>query len=308
MNIDAAIESFFASIATSRHAHIEDTVAWAIASDPQRVPIFYLGEEEDINAAIKGLQEDLYEDISRAIPFPFDRQLLFLKVLEPSVDDVEERFGVPPSLLEKAKREGLLPSWYATLAAKDPAESRSIAMTDFLFQPGAGWVPVYYGGGRLLPVGDFKFAFQQYTSAKCLGETRRENLGMSVKETAYHLALISHPANYIVRESPLLTPKEQRRIAKGKRFPGAKRPRYIIVDHDVLVNRMDPQGTHVSPAPHQRRGHWRRLAERCKLARARGEDRVWVRDCKVGETDFVANNRRYQVLMDFHSRYGAATV
>jgi hypothetical protein len=119
------------------------------------------------------------------------------------------------------------------------------------------------------------------------------------------LAMISHPANYIVKETPLLTQKEARKVEEGKRFPNQKRSRYIIVDHEVLVNRLKPQSTHASPVPHQRRGHWMRLSERCKHARARGSDRVWVKDCNVGESDFVVSNRRYQVLLDFQDKVKA---
>jgi len=49
---------------------------------------------------------------------------------------------------------------------------------------------------------------------------------------------------------------------------------YRVVDLPSAVrDRVDMGGTHASPRWHQRRGHWRRVAER----------RVWVKPCEVGD-------------------------
>ncbi len=301
MNIDSAIESFFAYLHKTKSKHTSRITNSAI---------FYLGGEGDLSDAIEAVKSDLIEELSVGIPFPFECQTMFFNALTLTSENAQA-LGGKWSEVQEAQDLGWIPSWYACVALKDPRNRHSITVVDFCFRPKGGWNLTYSGGGafRFFENGDTEFREYTYaTSVSPDGEEHEGGNGFHVQASAFHLALIAHPANYIVKESPLLTPKEQRRIAKGKRFPGAKRPRYIIVDHDVLSSRMKPQGTHAAPAPHQRRGHWRRLAERCRYARARGVSKTWVRDCKVGETDFVANNRRYQVLMDFHDRYGTVTV
>lgn len=73
-----------------------------------------------------------------------------------------------------------------------------------------------------------------------------------------------------------------------------------ITFHDILVGMSQGHyGTHASPVPHERRGHWRRLADRCRHARLSGKDKVFVRPAYVGERTFSNDKNRYEVLMDF---------
>jgi hypothetical protein len=131
-----------------------------------------------------------------------------------------------------------------------------------------------------------------------------------VRDTAAALkqvAAISHPANYVVRVTPELSPKETRRVASGRPRPTAKPIHYIVVDHEVLVDmRRGSGGHHAPPIPHERRGHWRRLAERCVAARSAGKDKTWVRPAWVGEEEFSGGKNRYKVLMDFGKVAGNA--
>lgn len=301
MNIDSAIESFFAWF----YKKFDDRCG-AFSN----VQIFYLGEELDVDKAVSLLGEDLTSELALQIPYPFEHQALFMTPA-PIKESPEKHYdGLSLDVLESLRRKSVLPLWHVTIASRNQEDVRAINVARFNYFPTVGWTNPYTGGGLVLPDGRMAMMTAKEDPA-AYGPTVQAGLetrSRIVINTAYHLALIAHPSNYIVRETPTLTPKEQRRVATGKNFPDAKRPRYLIVDHEVLVNRMKPQGTHAAPAPHQRRGHWRRLAERCKYARARGNWKTWVRDCKVGETDFVANNRRYQVLMDFHDRYGTVTV
>ena len=133
--------------------------------------------------------------------------------------------------------------------------------------------------------------------------------GAAIKETMDNtgsmmraIALISHPAHYVVKVSPELTPREARRAREGCRVP-AKKPHFIVVDHDVLVDlrRGDDSvtDTHASPVPHQRRGHWRRLADRCKQAKLLRGDRVAVRPTLVGDRTFQAGRNMYDVQLEF---------
>lgn len=296
MNIDSAIESFF--------AWLPKNCAAPVINDNAH-PIFYLGADTDRLSAIESIEDEVFEGLRYGIPFPFRCQFLFTELDSHNPSAVQAEFGVSFDVATEILAEGGSPEWGVTFAFKKHEDRKyEIVVLEFIYGPKIGWTHVYAGGGELKP-NDARFMFSEYLDWEsdygAMQEAKKR--AEIVKHTAYSLALIAHPANYIVRETPLLTPKEQRRVAAGKRFPGAKLPRYVIVDHDVLASRMKPQGTHAAPVPHQRRGHWRRLAERCKLARARGVDRTWVRDCKIGETDFVAHKRRYQVLTDFHERY-----
>jgi len=82
-----------------------------------------------------------------------------------------------------------------------------------------------------------------------------------------------------------------------------KAPHFIVVDHDILVRMSgDHYGTHASPVPHERRGHWRRLAERCRHAKLSGKDKVFVRPTYVGERNFEDPKNKYEVLMDFGAK------
>lgn len=115
------------------------------------------------------------------------------------------------------------------------------------------------------------------------------------------VALVAHPANYIVRTSPKLTPREERRHKEKSELPVRKRPFYIVINHDRLVS-LNPanarEGGHRSPVPHARRGHWMELAERCRLARAEGKTRVWLKQVYVGERQFEDEKNRYRVFVD----------
>jgi len=80
-------------------------------------------------------------------------------------------------------------------------------------------------------------------------------------------AFISHPMNYHVQVTPKLTPKEERKAAKGKYYNPQKRRHVLIVDHEVLIQMREGDvdlhmGTHASPVPHHRRGHWKQLPPR----------------------------------------------
>jgi hypothetical protein len=140
--------------------------------------------------------------------------------------------------------------------------------------------------------------------APVLYNEKSENAGDLLAQDALRavvrVALISHPANYVVRTAPKLTPhEERRRVSKGI-FPLQKKPHYIVIDHETLVDLKprEPAGTHRPPAPHARRGHWRRLADRCSNAKASGKQRIWVGETYVGATEFEDERNRYEVILN----------
>jgi hypothetical protein len=117
-------------------------------------------------------------------------------------------------------------------------------------------------------------------------------------------AAISHPYLYVVEARPELTPREARLTQKNGRLPDRKRPRFIVVDRTGFEDMRRPAlgGTHASPIPHERQGHWRRLSERCTRARAEGRTRTFVRDAIIGETEFKDGRAVYKLVLDFKSR------
>lgn len=114
-------------------------------------------------------------------------------------------------------------------------------------------------------------------------------------------AAISHPYVYVIDSQPILAPRDERLAKKNGRVPDRKRPRYIVVDLPGFYELRDSisgNGSHASPIPHERRGHWRRLAERCTAARAEGKERVFVRPTVVGNLEFTDGASKYKVILN----------
>jgi hypothetical protein len=242
----------------------------SFAPDIATSPLFYVGELTDVCDAIALNMKELEDDvISGGIPFPFHKLTIIIGV------DTRR-------YLESIANLQLQYIAYTVEAIR--GNKHGITSTTYAYSPHLGW-----GCGKPDEINDIL----------------KTPSGQKFIYPVGILALISHPQNYILLESPELTGHERRRIASGKRFPNAKRPRYIVVDHDILVRLNKSIGTHAKPVPHQRRGHWMRLSERCRHARERGLEKVWVRDAYVGETDFIQDGRRYQVLLDFQDKVKA---
>ena len=87
------------------------------------------------------------------------------------------------------------------------------------------------------------------------------------------------------------TPTARKSLINSKRAAKGKGP--VLFDwHTVTVEPLKPKGehqggTHASPRLHDRRGHWRTI-------RKTGE-RVWVRQCKVGDASKGAVFHDYKV-------------
>lgn len=278
--------------------------------DETQRPIFYMGEESDLNKAIDTLStEEFWTESSRSASPCFPFSSFFMLLRHDHLDSwsaIYVRTGWSQGsflinllcmqynrsrwfpflflIFTREQKENLQYGWLLRQALEFQLDSDAKGLT--LFDRSNSLVSTFDVVNGL-PLSHWVYYFGKKVNQMCI--------------------LIAHPSNYIVKETPTLTPHEARRVEQGKRFPDAKRPRYIIVDHDVLVGKYRPQGTHASPVPHQRRGHWMRLAERCKHAKAQGIDKTWVRDCNIGETDFVRGGRRYEVLLDFQSKMKQGT-
>jgi hypothetical protein len=243
---------------------------------------------------IRSIGFDLLKDLQETFPCPFDN---FALVEVPDGNDSGwlltwvlrlNRFGPWPSEIFGHSGDNHFLLW--TWQPNDPMDFS----TAIRFR--------YLGGPKI----DFRAS--EATFARFLGgveEKRalvREFVYASILRTLLAVAAISHPANYLVERTPLLTPRETRQAADGRPRPDRKRPHFIVIDHDGLVN-LNPAtrregGTHASPIPHARRGHWMRLSERCRLAREQGKTRTWVRESYVGEREFEDGGTRYRVLLE----------
>lgn len=135
-----------------------------------------------------------------------------------------------------------------------------------------------------------------------------QSLGQDALACCEVITSILHPTNYVVKTSPTLTTKERHRFASGHPLSPRKRPYFIIVDHEVLVRMrrgIPAQGEEIdraSPTPHHRRGHWRRLSERCRHARLLGKERIQVREAFIGDTKFSDEKNFYEVMLNFNSK------
>lgn len=271
--------------------------------------IFHLGEDENVLEAIRPIREELAADCAEGVPMPFSDVACVSTVTESSrtvwiLDRVlydPAGTEAPPSVEAVLKEQGLT------------AKQRLVIVRQSELDVDIGEIPlmtiwhVWFCGttdseyqilSTLDPACNALFGVGARAEAQALVD------GL-IKETVpiiEQLAAVSHPQNYIVKVTPRLTPKEERRVADGRERPVRKAPHFIVVDHDVLVgmsSRKASEGTHASPVPHHRRGHWMRLAERCRHAKLLGKDRVYVRPTYVGERLFADEKNLYEVLMDF---------
>lgn len=102
----------------------------------------------------------------------------------------------------------------------------------------------------------------------------------------------------IVEPEPKATPPKQRRKAAKTRalkpWLDERAPRVIMLNPTKRYPEHGRGGTHATPMPHQRRGHWRTLqAERYK---ARRGQRVWVKPAWIGPSEWTHQGNIYRVV------------
>lgn len=281
--------------------------------------IFLLGEDQDFNEAVKEIDLDLNGEMRERIPMPFKdvsccsvvRKPMEPKRLETLQETVRNLYPGQVEVSGDLVSMSREPVWILDRLIE--VDESHPAVQEIARSPGSidmdsinQWflmvrvhgvsstktMPMFFafGYGGIGFGGSLKIATLQIATS----------FGNEMAEAVRYIAAISHPANYVVRVTPKLTSHESRRMASGKRLDGAKSPHFIVVDHEVLAGmRRDPQGTHASPIPHERRGHWRRLAERCRHAKLLGKDKTFVRPSFIGERTFEDPKNLYEVLLDF---------
>lgn len=106
----------------------------------------------------------------------------------------------------------------------------------------------------------------------------------------------SYPVT-IKPERETLTPKQARKLAKTnntKPWLNPRAPRVIMLNPTKRYPEHGRGGSHASPMPHQRRGHWRTLqAER--YGDRRGQ-RVWVKPAWIGPLEWAYKGNVYRVI------------
>lgn len=113
-----------------------------------------------------------------------------------------------------------------------------------------------------------------------LRDTLKEHLRFCFLLGILSIAWINRPKHYIVEQGPEIDRKSGKKDRERVRRL-AERSRHIVIDHDEIRQRWtNHHGTHGSPMPHLRRGHYKTLrAERYKNMRGKV---IWVAPCHVG--------------------------
>lgn len=279
--------------------------------------VFHLGDDEAVREAIKPIRDDLTEECRDRIPTPFRDVSCVSRVpwkgkhywvLDRLIEAPEGR-RLPTNIDDvRAKGLEIKQHFFVMRHMEDDDEDMLGVSTPLMWDVWfMGAAPNAY---HIMTLSDVWC--QAVLEDKMGPVATRQTFELLSKETTpilEQLAAISHPQNYIVKVLPELSPKEARRVARGEPRPVRKGPHFIVVDHEELTRMSRPAaagGTHASPVPHERRGHWRRLAERCRLAREGGRDKVFVKPTYVGERSFSDEKNKYEVVFGLDSRPLAA--
>jgi|SRR4029079_10516026 hypothetical protein len=261
--------------------------------------VFFVGDEEKVENEIEEIWKDLKEDVRERILMPFKDVTVIAK---------------------RQKFFEVGECWNVFRLIEDPAlgkEGQPFSVFSYTVKNSRIRIPprlwsFWYHGSRPVSIGeqfradmsdvimidldqaDYEPVTDRGVKDECFGNT-----GQLLRI----VAAISHPENYVVKVTPRLTPREERRALENRPNP-AKKPHFIVIDHEVLVGMSGRKsdGSHASPIPHHRRGHWRRLAERCRNARLLHGDRIPVRPTYIGNREFSDERNLYEVLLEFGAK------
>ncbi len=108
------------------------------------------------------------------------------------------------------------------------------------------------------------------------------------------------PERFVLEVNPVLTDKQARLLAKGKKIPRSdQRPIYTILTpgeiREKMGVRLQDEIDRKSPAPHERRAHLRRLRKESGYK----EDKIIrVKASWIGVSEKTVGNKRYRVILE----------
>jgi hypothetical protein len=119
-------------------------------------------------------------------------------------------------------------------------------------------------------------------------------MSAAARVTILALAYITAGVSLTVRVRPEQRAQVKPHVARDKPWL-TPRTHYILVDPARVrdygyPSAHDPYGSHRSPAPHARRGHWRRLPEGFR------KQQTWVRETFVGMTEWRSAGKAYKII------------
>jgi hypothetical protein len=264
--------------------------------------IFWLDDDQEFQKHVHEIRSDLIPEMRERIHLPFADTTtvsVIRKPGQPPIWTLDRMIENPPYLEGLIKRSELsLDGGQRLLVVRYQLQEQVPIVED----PIMSWVIVYQGvqGNdvhfNFIPSVKLHIALESNLGRP--SEEKWKTFQVESKVILDYAAALSHPENYIVSVTPELTPKEERKVASGRPRPAQKARHFIVVDHQVLVRMRGGNGTHASPVPHERRGHWRRISERCRHAKMMGLERVFVRPAMVGDPTWKHEKNFYEVLPD----------
>lgn len=281
----------------------------SVYSSLAKTHVFYMGEDEKIEASAREIWEDLKDDMRERVPLPFADLACVSKVFHKDRKEygyIMDRIIEAPMLPSERSVPIEVPKdaapWVREAADRGPTQKLAICRAEQWSDQVVSWIILFYGveEGSLMMVVAPSGRMSQETGIVSFEGDLLDFFQKESRAVVKQVSMISHPTNYVVEVKPELSPKEARRASAGKAVSVRKAPHYIVVDHDGLQELRRPVlgGTHAAPVPHHRRGHWMKLAERCRLARELGRERVWVRPTFVGDPEFSDGRNKYVVRLD----------
>lgn len=106
--------------------------------------------------------------------------------------------------------------------------------------------------------------------------------------------------DHLVQVKPVMRPsKHTAKTMHKKPWLREDLPKVIVINPlqaRKYGHRIDRGGSHASPIPHQRRGHWRILRS-ARWGTKQGS-RVWIKPAWIGDREWVFHGNRYKVITD----------
>lgn len=119
------------------------------------------------------------------------------------------------------------------------------------------------------------------------------------------LAYLAGCDEYLVEVTPQLTEKQRKQAQRygegSKPWTRDDLPYFILIDpnraREYGRKESEQGGSHASPRPHSRRGHWRELrAERYEREMDGSARRVWIKPVWIGAMEWVDQGQSYKVV------------